>query len=297
MELRQLEYFLAVVDEASFTRAAARVRVAQPGVSAQVRRLERELGQPLLDRTGRSVRLTEAGAAVLPYARAALAAVAGARRTVDELAGLLRGHVAIGTVTACAYADLSEILAGFHAAHPGVEIRLSEDTSDRLLDGLRGGDLDLALVGLSTAPPQGIATQTIVDESLVLGVSHDDPFAGRTAVTLKAATGRPLISLPRGTGLRTCFDHACAAAGLEPRIAFEASDLRVLTQLASRGLGAAILPESTASAHADQLHVVALTRPRLRSRMEFAWRTDGPISPAARALVRHTRRFLGRSAA
>src|SRR5215207_1517289 len=102
MELRQLEYFVAVAEEGSFTRAAARVHVAQPGVSAQVRQLERELGQLLLDRSGRSVRLTEVGAAVLPYARAALEAVTGARLAVDEMTGLLRGHVAVGMLTACA---------------------------------------------------------------------------------------------------------------------------------------------------------------------------------------------------
>ena len=118
MELRQLEYFVAVAEERNFTRAAAKVHVAQPGVSAQIRRLERELGQELLDRGGRSVRLTEAGAAVLPYARAALAAV-------DELAGLLRGHIAIGTVTSH-NVDLPGLLAEFHDDHPAVEITLAE---------------------------------------------------------------------------------------------------------------------------------------------------------------------------
>jgi DNA-binding transcriptional LysR family regulator len=88
MELHRLEYFVAVAEEGSFTRAAARVHVAQSGVSAQVRRLEAELGQPLLDRSGRTVRLTEVGAVVLPYARAALEAVAGARHAVDELTRL-----------------------------------------------------------------------------------------------------------------------------------------------------------------------------------------------------------------
>jgi DNA-binding transcriptional LysR family regulator len=99
MELRQLEYFVAVVDEANFTRAAVKVHVAQPGVSAQIRRLERELGQDLLDRSGRTVRVTQAGGVVLPYARAALAAVANARLAVDELTGLMRGRLTIGTVT------------------------------------------------------------------------------------------------------------------------------------------------------------------------------------------------------
>ncbi len=92
MELHQLQYFVAVAEEASFTRAATRVHVAQPGVSAQVRRLESELGQQLLDRSGRSVRLTEAGSAVLPFARAALDAVANARLAVDELAAWSAGR-------------------------------------------------------------------------------------------------------------------------------------------------------------------------------------------------------------
>ena len=96
MELRQLEYLVAVAEEASFTRAAERVHVAQPGVSAQIRRLERELGHELFDRSGRTVRLTAVGEAVLPHARAALEAVAGARTAVDELSGLLGGRLAIG---------------------------------------------------------------------------------------------------------------------------------------------------------------------------------------------------------
>ncbi|MGZ3585118.1 MAG: LysR family transcriptional regulator, partial [Ktedonobacterales bacterium] len=110
MELRQLEYFVAVAEEASFTKAAARVHAAQPGVSAQIRQLERELGQDLFDRTGRTVRLTAVGAAVLPYARAALEAVAAARLAVDELTGLLRGRVAVGMLTACSIVSLFDLL-------------------------------------------------------------------------------------------------------------------------------------------------------------------------------------------
>src|SRR3954470_23172758 len=147
MELRQLAYLVAVAEEASFTRAAARVSVAQPGVSAQVRQLERELGEPLLDRSGRTVRLTEVGAAVLPLARAALEAVAGMRLAVEDLTGLVHGRVAIGMIVACSSIDLTDLLAAFHVQHPGVEIVLSEDTSDRLLAALQAGQLDLALVG------------------------------------------------------------------------------------------------------------------------------------------------------
>lgn len=122
MELRQLEYFAAVVEERSFTKAAKRERVAQPAVSAQIRRLERLVGQPLLTRTSRDVRLTQAGVALLPHARAALAAVRDAQAAVDEVADVVSGSVAIGTVTLHPV-DVASVMAGF-ADHPDVEITL-----------------------------------------------------------------------------------------------------------------------------------------------------------------------------
>jgi DNA-binding transcriptional LysR family regulator len=155
MEIHQLQYFVAVAEEASFTRAAARVHVAQPGVSAQVRRLEAELGQQLLDRSGRSVRLTEVGAAVLPFARAALDALDGARLAVDQLAGLVRGQVTVGMVSGCALPALAELLADFHGSYPGVAIALTEDGSDRLVELLRDGKLDLALIGAAGPATEG----------------------------------------------------------------------------------------------------------------------------------------------
>src|SRR5689334_14606233 len=164
IDVKGLRSFVVVAEEASFTRAAARVHVAQPGVSAQVRRLESELGQRLLDRSGRSVRLTEAGAAVLPFARAALDAVAGARLAVDELAGLVRGQVTVGMVSGCALPVLAELLAGFHKQYPGVAISLTEDTSDRLAAKLGDGRLDLALIGVAGEPAEDISTAVLIDE-------------------------------------------------------------------------------------------------------------------------------------
>jgi DNA-binding transcriptional LysR family regulator len=293
MELRQLEYFVAVSEEANFTRAAARLHVAQPGVSAQIRQLERELGQALFDRSGRTVRLTAAGTAVLPYARAALGAVDGARLAVDELTGLVRGRVAVGMVVSCGGVDLPDLLAGFHQDHPAVEITLSEDTSDHLAEALRTGRLDMAVIGLATAAPPGIATQVVIDEALAAAVSATDPLAAHTTLPLEALAGRPLISLPPGTGLRTALDDACAAAGFRPRIAFEAGDPGVVARLAARGLGVAILPASAAQGSPGQLHAIAVTHPRLRARIVLAWRDGGPVSPAARALISHARAVLG----
>jgi DNA-binding transcriptional LysR family regulator len=290
MELRQLLYLVAVVEEASFTRAADRVHVAQPGVSAQVRRLERELGQELLDRSGRTVRTTAAGDVVLPYARAALAAVEGARSAVDELAGLVRGRATVGTVVGCGAVGLPEVLAAFHRAHPGVEIALTEGGSDRLLAGLLDGQLDLGLVGLAGLPDPGVEVQVVVDERLVVGVPVDDPWPETPTVTLAELGQRAVVSLPGGTGLRAALDGACAAAGVTPRIAFESSDLGVVADLAAQWMGVAILPESVGAGH-PVLRGVPV-EPEVRSNLALAWRAGGPSSPAGRALVAHARAAL-----
>ncbi|MEU9994198.1 LysR family transcriptional regulator [Streptomyces sp. NPDC050848] len=297
MELRQLQYFLTVVEEANFTRAAARLHLAQPGVSAQIRQLERELGQPLLDRSGRTVTTTTVGEAVVPFARAALAAIAGLRQTVDEFTGLMRGQVTIGLVSGAATDefDVAAVLADFHDDHPQVEISLTENTSEWMLTTLLRGELDLALIGLANEdPPPGVSLQIVIDVPLVAAMAPDDPLltlAGRTALPLAKLAGRPLISLPRGTGLRGVLERACTQAGFQPRIAFEAAAPHLLARLAARGLGVAILPELPPEAAAELgLRTRPLTAPGLRGRVALAWRTDGPAAPAAKALLARMRK-------
>jgi DNA-binding transcriptional LysR family regulator len=289
MDLRQLEYFVAVAEEANFTRAAERIHVAQPAVSAQIARLERELGEPLFDRARREVRLTAAGQAVLPHARAALAAVADARTAVAELSDLVRGAVTIGTVTAHDV-DMPSLLAQFHEAHPHVDITLGTANSDALIEGIRTGQLDAAIVSVGAELPSGLAAVVVTDQPIVAAVALDDPWHGRRALELAEMAGRAVIALPVGTGIRHQFDQACADAGVDVHVAFEASTPHALADLAARGLGVAVLPQSMVRTRAD-LHLIKLT-PALRGRLVFAWRAGGPMSPAARELVNMARRLL-----
>jgi DNA-binding transcriptional LysR family regulator len=290
MELRQLEYFVAVAEEANFTRAAQRVHVAQPAVSAQIQRLERELGQPLLDRSRRMVRLTAAGEATLPYAKAALVAVADIRTAIDELADLVRGTVTIGTVTSHSV-DMAALLADFHVDHPNVEIALGTDSSDALIDKLRTGRLDAGIVSVGPdEQPEGLDVEVVADEAIDAVVCHSDELAGRSTVRLTDLRDRPLIALPTGAGIRHQFDAACARAGVAPRVALEASTPEALADLAERGLGVAIVPRSVAFGR-DRLHALAVV-PELRGRLVLAWRSSGPMSPAARVLVDRARRLL-----
>lgn len=292
MELRQLEYFVTVAEEASFTKAASRLFVAQPGVSAQIRRLKRELGEELFDRSGQAVRLTKVGTEVLPYARAALESTAGIRLTVDELTGKMRGYLAIGTVPSCPPLGMPDMLANFHKAYPAVEISLMEGVSSYLVEELQQGRLDIAFLGLPLTTPPGLEVHVIADERISAAMSPDDSLAGEPSVTLHAIKNRDMISLPSGSGVRACLDDACGALGFQPRIAFEATDPSVLAQFAIRGLGLAILPESVAMSYSDDLHISVITHPRLRTRLALAWRAQAPVSPAGRAFRDHARAAL-----
>jgi DNA-binding transcriptional LysR family regulator len=210
MELRHLRYLVAVVDEGGFTRAAQALHVAQPGISSQLKQLERELGQQLLERSAQGVRLTAAGKAVLPYARAALSAADGVRQTIDQLTGLLNGDLAVGTVASFAAPrfGLPRLMADFHLAHPGVTMSLTEAPAATLLDGLRSGRLDLAFAGDGTVPEQRFAVEPVwSDEIAATGldlppVVRLEELAGRTggvAVLPASATGEtvPFDPLPR----------------------------------------------------------------------------------------------------
>lgn len=281
MELRQLAYFVAVVDAANFTRGAEQVGVSQSGVSAQIRRLESELGQPLLDRSERTVRPTAAGAAVLPHARAALASVASTRMAVDDVAGLRRGSVAVGMVTACSITGLFEGLSAFHHAFPGVEITLIEAHSDRLVDDVGSRRLDLALAGSAGGLPAEIGHHVLADEPLVAAVPLDHPLAGHTTIAVAALCAEPLVSLSSGSGVRAAFDQACAARRLVPRIAFEASGPDVVADLARRGLGVAVLSTSMATGHRADLHPIAIVDPVIRGQLGLIWRKGESVNPAA----------------
>jgi DNA-binding transcriptional LysR family regulator len=291
MELRQLEYFIAVAEEANFTRAAERVHISQSGISAQIRRLERELGAELIDRSTRSAGLTAAGEAALGHARAVVACANAVQQAVGEVTDLIRGRLVIGMVIGCTITPLFDALSAFHVAHPGVEISLLEDNSDRLIDGVRAGAIDLALVGTGAAEPAGLGALTIISERLVAGVPAGHPLTKKRRVALSDVSAHPIVCMPRGTGIRTVFDQACAAQAIRPRIALQASAAGAIVDLAVRGLGVAILSESMAANYRDQLNARTIDDVEIPVLLALVWMTTK--GPALRELLHHARETFG----
>jgi DNA-binding transcriptional LysR family regulator len=282
MDLRQLGYFVAIAEEGQFTRAAQRVLVAQPAISAQIRRLERELGETLFDREPRAARLTAAGEALLPHARAALAAAERGRDAIASLRGLLRGRLRIG-VAGPVDQRLAETIGHFHRGHPAIEITLTNEHTEPLLEALANGSIDVGVVGLGVQPlPPHVRARVVAVEPLVLAVRRGHPLSRRRAIVLDALREEPMITLVRGSGLRTLLENACRDAGFTPRVTAETGELGSLVELAAEGLGLAVVPRSAVDAHGAA--VVRITRPRLQRRTALAW-NEASASPAGRAFL------------
>jgi len=262
MELRHLTVFVAVAEEASFTRAADRLHLVQSAVSASVRGLERELGAALFHRTTRRVELTDAGDALLPEARQVLAAVNAAREAVDQVSGGLRGTLRLGTMQGQAMRAVSvpRLLARFRAEHPGVEVHVSHVGGSVLMaDQVRAGRLDLAFVSLPERRPSGLTLTRISREQMQIACPKGHPLATRADVDLEALADEPFIEFPEGWGTRMATDRAFAAAGVRRTIVYEVNDVASVIEFIANGLAVALIAPSLLIA-GDEVALVPVRR-------------------------------------
>ncbi|MBY8877229.1 LysR substrate-binding domain-containing protein [Actinacidiphila acidipaludis] len=244
METRLVEYAIAVADELSFTRAAQRVYAAQSTVSAGVRALERELGAALFERDQRGVRITSAGAAVLPALRALADAEARARTAADPR-GELRGELRIGVFSSVSYLAIPRVIGAFHREHPLVDLRLraSASGSAELADDVRRGRLDLSLYGLPATTAPGLAVHRLATTfyAVVVAAGHD--LASRPELALADLTDQPFVDAPAGFGNRDVLDAALGARGVVRDVTAEVTETHAIPVFVANGLGVALLPE------------------------------------------------------
>jgi LysR family transcriptional regulator, transcription activator of glutamate synthase operon len=286
MELRQLRYLVAVADERHFTRAAAREHIAQPALSQQIRRLEDQVGLALLERTTRSVALTDAGQLLVARARRILTEIDAAEAELQALTGVQAGHVTVGAMHTMGPIDVSLALALFHERHPGVELTVREQSSEELAEMLRVDELDLAFLSVTERiESHGLGLHQLVSEELVLIVSRAHRLAGRRRVRMGELAGEDFISYREGSRLRELLTSAGRQAGFEPHVTLESNESERIRRLVERGLGVAILPRSDADRPGAELAVAALVEPALRRDITLAWREGRRHAPAAAAFL------------
>jgi len=295
MQIRQLEYFVAVAEHRNFTRAAESVFVAQSALSQQIRDLERELATPLFERTSRAVRLTPAGQALLPVAQRILADLREARAEVDAVGGLERGRLALGGTHSISATRLPELLAQFHRRHPGIEITVRDERPDGALASVLAGDVDLAFASLPPAgSPPGLASALVRREELVAIIGRGHPLASRERVELAELRSETFLDFRSSAELQALVDAACEEAGFQRQVAFRVGSIETLRRLVALDVGVAIVPESSVPPGTTlEVAVLRLQAPTPTRNVVLAWRKDGPANPAARAFLAEARVELG----
>ena len=289
MDIRQLAYVVAVVDNGGFTRAAAAMNVAQPSLSQSVRALERELGIELFDRgagSRRAPRLTAAGEALLGPARSAVRDLESARVAVAEVLSVQRGHLDLVCLPTLAAAPVAELIGGFRSRFPGITVRLAEpDDVDSVVQMVANGVAEVGFTELDSVERlnrHDLGVHELASQDYVAVVPPTMDLAG-DRVELADLVAAPLITTPVGTSTRRLTDEAFAAAGRVPMIAVETDHREAITALVRSGAGYSLLPRPVAEHIARRdARVVELAVPITR-RVAMVWRA-APLSPAAASL-------------
>lgn len=292
MELQQLRYVEAVARHRHFTRAAEELHVAQSALSHGIRRLERELGTELFQRTSRRVQTTTAGEVVAARARRILAETTDLEAELGEVRGLVRGRLGIGAMRPTGELDVAQVLSTFSQEHPGVELQLYEGSAQELVGRMGREEIELGFTLTSTL--DGFESLRLGEEELVVAASPSDPLCRRTEEPIEIAEldGRRLVAFRTGSAVRAATDALFARAQITTEIALESNDMLLLHSLVARGFGIALLPRSLAEHPGLELAIRPIEgRPALPVRV--FWREDRTLSPLGTRFVEFVRRQAG----
>lgn len=278
-----MRYVIAVAEERNFTKAAARCFVVQSALSHQIKSLEKELGVTLFARTSRRVELTAAGEAFLPAARASVESAERAAVDAAAAEGKVRGTLRIGVIPTVTAIDIPVRLKQFHLEYPEVQIALQVAGSDELEAKIRGGELDIGLLGLpEDRKPQGVAWRLLATDQLVAVTSRDHDFAGRLELSLSDLAEQVFADFPAGTPGRAQSDLAFTTAGIHREVAFEAGATDLIIGLVRQNLAMTLLPKRYIQPDPQLALIPVLDGP---TRYEYlAWSDFNP-TPAAQAFL------------
>ncbi|WP_369383323.1 LysR family transcriptional regulator [Streptomyces sp. cg36] len=285
MDIRQLEYFLAIVDRGGFHRAASALYVSQPSLSQAVRALERDLGSELFHRIGRRAVLTEAGRALIEPAREAVRGLATARASVAAVRELREGRLDVASMPSQAVEPLTTLVSAFSRRHPGVSVAIrAAFTSGDVIDLVRTGAVELGLVACA-GPVSGkeVVAHVLGRQRFVVVVPPDGPFTDRTAIECRELAGQRLIVGQRGTGMRAYVD-GLRERGIEFAVTAETEHRVSLMPLVLAGVGLAVVTDSWREVARRMGARVLDIEPETALDIVLVGRR-GQLSPAAAAFV------------
>lgn len=287
MNLRDLKYLVALADLRHFGQAAEACFVSQPTLSTQIRKLEEELGVTLIERAPRNIMLTAAGQDAVQRARRIVADVEemkeSARRSRDPESGTLR----LGVFPTLGPYLLPHIIPGLRERFPQLELLLVEEKSDVLLQRLRDGKLDAALLALPLHDEQ-LQAQFLFDEPFLLAVPAQHPLARKKTLRIDALNEETLLLLEDGHCLRDQALDVCRLSGAQEKSGFRATSLETLRQMVASGVGVTLLP--ALSVHApivqpDGIHLVPFTAPAPSRRIALVWRKSSALENLLQSLA------------
>ncbi|MCX8554693.1 transcriptional regulator CynR [Mycolicibacterium mucogenicum] len=290
LELRHLRYLLAVAEHGNFSHAAEELYVSQPTLSQQIKQLEAMVGVQLLDRGGRIVRLTDAGAAFAERARSALRELAAAERAIEDVQDLSRGHLRLGITPTFITYLIGPLTAELYTRHPGISLTVVETSQDSIEAGLLADELDVGIAFVG-APVPGIDFAALFTEHL--GLVTSGPRAGNlpSPLPVHAMDDVELALLSSDFLTRTHIDTYFAAHHVDPRIIVEANSVQALTEIVQRTPLATVLPDAVTHDH-PHLTPVPLDPPIPTRTVAILRRAGGYHSAAASAFVRLTHELV-----
>ncbi|GGF89204.1 LysR family transcriptional regulator [Paenibacillus abyssi] len=287
MELRQLHYVVHIAAEKNFSRAAEKLHIAQPSLSQQLSKLEKEIGVLLFRRTTNSVELTHAGAAFVDKAQSILDAVEQLKQEMDDLAHMRKGRLVVGSLPITGSHVLPLVLPVFQRKFPEIEIVLVEDSSSRLEQLTASGQTDLSLLSLPLQEPS-LAWVPLIEEEICLAVPPQHRLANETApVRIDDLHNEPFIILKKGQGFRQISLDLCEQAGFAPRIVFESGNIETVQSLVAAGMGIAFVPMMISRAKWSTLVPVylRLAEPQPSRTLVIASRKGRYLSKASEAFI------------
>jgi len=244
VEFRQLQYAIQIAQERNFSRAAEKLHIAQPSLSQQLSKLEKELGVLLFKRSTNSVELTHAGDVFVKKAQQIVDMADQLRREMEDIADMRKGRLVVGSLPMTGAHVLPHVLPAFREAYPNIEIVLIEETTRQLEQLTASGGTDVSLLSLPLIEPS-LAYLPVIEEGICLAVPPDHPLALHPdkAVAVGQLKDEPFVLLKKGQGFRLIAHDLCAAAGFDPRVVFESANIDTVQALVAAGMGVAFLPK------------------------------------------------------